>query len=82
MGLEEKTIAYVKDKGSNLSNMTTTFKTIMKCEVLSLDESFQGTCFDHFFYRVCQYAIIDEKVYRNFIFVSIESLLNHICRNV
>jgi hypothetical protein len=48
-GLRRKTIAYVKDKGSNLNNMTTTLKSIMKCEVLSLDESFQGTCFDHFF---------------------------------
>ncbi len=30
--------------GSNLNIMTITLKSIMKCEVLGLDESFQSTC--------------------------------------
>jgi hypothetical protein len=31
-------ITYVKDKGSNLNEMTIALKSIMKCEVLGLDE--------------------------------------------
>jgi hypothetical protein len=71
-GLRRKTIAFVKDKWSNLNTMTTSLKSIMKCKVLSLDESFQGTCFDLLFKKACQYAIIDKKVCGNFIFVSIK----------
>jgi hypothetical protein len=33
-----KKIAYVKDEGSNLNARTTTLKSIMKCEVISLNE--------------------------------------------
>jgi hypothetical protein len=46
-GLKKNIIAYVKDERSNLSAMTTTLKSIMRCEILCLDESFQGTCFGH-----------------------------------
>ncbi len=36
----EKTIAYVKDEGSNLNMMTTTLKSIVSCGMLGLKESF------------------------------------------
>ncbi len=65
-------IAYVKDKGSNLNVMASAFKSIVWCEVLSLDESFQGTCFGHAFLKACKYVIIDEKVYKNLRFVFIK----------
>jgi hypothetical protein len=39
-GLRNKIIAYVKDKGSNLNTMTITLKSIVKCEVVGIDESF------------------------------------------
>jgi len=42
----------VKDEGSNLTKiMTNVFKSIIKCEVLSLDENFQCTCFGHIFFK-------------------------------
>ncbi len=41
---QTKIIAYVKDEGSNLNTMIIAIKFIVKCEVLSLDESFQGSC--------------------------------------
>jgi hypothetical protein len=72
-GFEKKTIVYFKDEGSNLNVMTTTLKSIMRCEVLGLDENFQNTCFGIFFSKVCQYVIIDEKVCKNLKFVSIKS---------
>jgi hypothetical protein len=41
-GLKNKIIAYVKDEGSHFNTMTIALKFVMKCEVLSLDENFQG----------------------------------------
>jgi hypothetical protein len=48
-GLRKKIITYVKDEGSNLTTMTIAFKSIVRCEILGLDESFQNTCFGHVF---------------------------------
>ncbi len=62
---------YVKDEGSNLIIMTTTLKSIVKCEVLGLYESFQHTCFGHVFSKVC-YATIDENVCKTLRFISIK----------
>jgi hypothetical protein len=41
---------FEKYEGSNLNVMTTTLKSIMKCEVLGFHESFQNTCFGLFFF--------------------------------
>jgi hypothetical protein len=48
-------------------------KYVVKCEVLGLDESFEGSCFCHIFSKTFQNVIIDEKHLRNFKFVSIKS---------
>jgi hypothetical protein len=48
-GLRKKFITYVKDEGSNLTTMTIALKSIVKCEILGLDESLQNTCFGHVF---------------------------------
>jgi hypothetical protein len=53
--------------------MTITLKSIMKYEVMVLDENFQGICFGHVFFKTCQYVTIDEKFYKHFIFISIKS---------
>ncbi len=47
--LRRKIITYVKDEGSNLNTMTTSLKSIISCDMLGLEESFQGTCFGHAF---------------------------------
>jgi hypothetical protein len=65
-------ITYVKDEGSNLTILTITLKWIVKCEILSLDESFQGICFGHSFFKACQNATIDEKVCKNHRFISMK----------
>ncbi len=44
--------------------MTTSLKSIVSCNVLGLKESFQGTCFDHAFSKMCQYATTYEKIYK------------------
>ncbi len=72
-GLRNKIIAYVKDEGSNLNTMIIALKSIIECEILGLNESFQGACFGHAFSKACQYVTIDKKVCRNLKFVSIKS---------
>ncbi len=52
-GLRNKIITYVKDEGSNLNTLTNALKSIVKCKILDLEESFQGTCFDHVFSKTC-----------------------------
>jgi len=59
-----------KMKGKNLNVVTSALKSIVKCEILGLDESFQGTCFGHAFFKAFQYVTIDEKVCQNLWFIS------------
>jgi hypothetical protein len=42
--------AYVKDEGANLNAMKITLKFVVNCEVLGMEENFQGTCFGHAFF--------------------------------
>ncbi len=62
----------MKDEKSNLITMITALKSIVKCEVIDLNEKFQGTCFGPIFYKACQYAITNEKVCKNLSFISIK----------
>jgi len=80
-GLRNKIIAYVKNEGSNLNVMTIVLIFVVKCEVLNLDESFQGYCFGLSFPKHVNMLLL-----MNF-FVGISSLFqsnlfNQICRNV
>jgi hypothetical protein len=70
--VKKKIIVYVKDERSNLNIMTIVLKFIVSWGVLSLDQNFQSTCFDHVFPEVCQYATTNKKVYKNFKFTSIK----------
>jgi hypothetical protein len=63
--LRRKIIVYVKDEGSNLNSMTTTLKSIISCDMLGLEESFQSNCFGHAFSKACQYVTTEDKVYKD-----------------
>jgi hypothetical protein len=60
--LRNKIITYVQNKGSNLNTMTSVLEYIVECGTLGFEESFQGTCFGHFFSKACQYVMTNEKV--------------------
>jgi hypothetical protein len=51
--LRKKIAEYVKDEGSNLNTMTIVLKSIVSCEVLDLEENFQGACFGDAFFKAC-----------------------------
>ncbi len=68
--LRRKIITYVKDEGSNLNTMSTTLKSIVSCDILGLEESFQGTCFGHAFSKACRHAITKEKICKNLRYVN------------
>jgi hypothetical protein len=58
MGLRNKIIVYVEDEGSNFNIMTMVLKFAVKCEILGLNESFQGVFFGHVFFQsmpICYY---------------------------
>jgi hypothetical protein len=71
--LRRKLVAYVKDEGANLNAMTTALKSMVDCEVLGLEESFQGTCFNHAFFKACQYGTAKEFFCKNLKHISIKS---------
>jgi len=52
--------------------ITIAMTSIVRCEVLCLNEGFQGTYFGHAFSKICQYTTTNEKDCKNFIFVSIK----------
>jgi hypothetical protein len=48
---KEKKIVYVKYEGSyDLNLMINAFKFVVCCEILGLEESFEGYCFGHVFF--------------------------------
>jgi hypothetical protein len=59
----------VKDEGANMNTMTTTLKSIVSYESLSMMEWFQGTYFEHACYKTYQYAIVEERVFRGLKYV-------------
>ncbi len=62
----------MKDEGFNLNNMIIALKFVMNCDVLGLKENFQGNYFVHVFYKACQYATMNDKVYKGLKYVSIK----------
>ncbi len=60
--LRKKNVAYVKNEKSNLNIINVALKSTISCDVLDLEENFQGICFSHAFFKTCQYAKTNEKV--------------------
>ncbi len=61
--------------------MTIGLKLVVTCEVLGLEENFQGTCFDHAFLKACQYATTNEKSTKAWN-MCLSKLHKGICKNV
>jgi hypothetical protein len=59
----------VKGEGFSLNTMIVTLKLVVRWEVLGLEENFKGIYFGHALSKACQYATIDEKVYRTLKYV-------------
>jgi hypothetical protein len=70
--LRKKIVTYVRDEGFYVNTMIISLKSIVSCNVLGLKESFQGTCFDHAFSKMCEYATTYEKVCKGLRYVSIK----------
>jgi len=54
--LRRNNITYVMDEGSNMNTMTTTLKSIVSCDMLGLEESFQDIYFGDACSKACQYT--------------------------
>jgi hypothetical protein len=62
----------VKDEGANMNTMTTTLKSIVNYESLSVMECSQGTYFEHACSKAYQYAIVEEKISKGLKYVSLK----------
>jgi hypothetical protein len=60
--------------------MTTILKSIVSCDMLGLEEIFQGIYFGHAFSKACKYVTIEGKVCKDLQYVSIK-VAKKICRN-
>jgi hypothetical protein len=60
--LKNKVIMYVKDEGTNLNFLTTTFISIVPCKLLQLPQPFVNICFGQIVSKVCQYVMNEAKV--------------------
>ncbi len=74
----EKNDLHVKDEGSNLNIMTIALKFVINYELLMLEESYQISCFEHVFFKACQYGIVDDKMCKRLKHVSIEFAQSYI----
>ncbi len=63
----------MKDERVNFDIMTMALRIVVNCDILGLEENFNGTCFGHIFSKTCQYAIIEENICKNLKFISIKS---------
>ncbi len=53
--------------------MTIDFKSVVNCNILRLQESFQGSYFGYAFSKACQYATTNEKVCKGLKYESIKT---------
>jgi hypothetical protein len=61
--------------------MISTLKLVVNCEVLSVKENFDRTCFGNAFSKACQYATMDEKVLKCLKYVSIKTIHGDLRKN-
>jgi hypothetical protein len=61
-GLIHHLIAYVKEKGNNLTTTTSTLCSIIDFEPLRFIKVHESTCFERVVFKACQYTINDNKV--------------------
>jgi hypothetical protein len=62
-GLLHQVTAFVKDENNNLTVMAITLQSIIDYEPLKLLMVYEGTCFGHIMFKVCQYVTNDDKVF-------------------
>jgi len=61
--------AHVKIEGFNLNTMTIVFNYVVSCNLLGFIESFQGSYFNHAFFKACQYVSTHEKICKHLKYV-------------
>jgi hypothetical protein len=59
----EENLDNTSAKGSNLNATTITFKSIVKYEVIGLDENFQGVCLGHVFLKLVNMLQLMKRLY-------------------
>jgi hypothetical protein len=71
-GLIKLILVYVKYEASSSNIMINILKSMVNYESLGVAKKIQSICFGHVISKVCQYAIVDEKVHMSVQYVSIK----------
>jgi hypothetical protein len=58
-GLMHRVIAFMKHENNHLNTMATALRSIIICQPLKFNQVYEGMCFGHVMFKVCQY---DNKV--------------------
>jgi hypothetical protein len=66
-------ITFVKDEGNNLGTMATTLRSIIDCELFKRLRVYEGTCFGHVMFKMCQYATNGNTVSMGLTLVSVKN---------
>jgi hypothetical protein len=71
-GLVHHVIVFVKGKNNNLGTMVTTLWPIIDCELPKLLQVYEGTWSRHVMFKICQYAMNDDKFFVGLTFVNVK----------
>lgn len=72
-GLTSMILCYVKNEGTNFTNMSTTLKLIISCEALSLPIPFDYVYFKHAMNKVGQYVTNNDNFFKNLALINVKS---------
>jgi hypothetical protein len=62
----------MKYENNNLITTTFTLHFIINCEPLTLIKVYEGKCFGNAMYKMCQYVINDDKVFKGLMQVNVK----------
>ncbi len=71
--LTKEIIIYVLNEIFNLNIKIATLKYIRSCDIASLIEIFQGSCFEHTVFKACQYVSLNEIFCKGLKFVFVKT---------
>ncbi len=71
-GLIHRVLVFVKVEGKNLWSMVMNLQSLVDYKTLKILQVYEGTCFGHVMFKICQYATNDDKVSTRLTFVSVK----------
>lgn len=75
-------IAFVKDEGINLGTMVVALRSIINYDPLKLSQVYEGACFGHVMFKMCQCVTNDDKVVVGLILVNVKDVQTYLQKTI